>query len=204
MYRYTTPGIFQLFNPLLTWKVSKEKEPVIYLTFDDGPHPEITPWVLDQLNAFQAKATFFCVGDNVERYPEVVERIQAEGHSLGNHTFNHLNGWKSGNDFYLSNIEQCEALTDTKLFRPPYGKIGPLQALKLKKSDYKVIMWTLLSRDYEKDLDVAESAYALKKHSEAGSIILFHDSEKARHNLIQLLPDYLEHFHQRGFQFKAL
>ncbi len=204
MYRYTTPGIFQLFHPLLTWKVSSQKEPVIYLTFDDGPHPEITPWVLDQLRAYNAKATFFCVGDNLERFPQVAEQIQQEGHSLGNHTFNHLDGWKSDNEFYLSNIDKCEVLTDTKLFRPPYGKIGPLQAIKLKKSDYKVIMWTVLSRDFERDLNITESAQALKKHSRAGSIVLFHDSEKANHNLKQLLPDYLAHFHHMGFQFKAL
>lgn len=204
MYRYTTPGFFQLFNTLLTWKVNKEKENTIYITFDDGPHPEITPWVMEQLDRFNAKATFFCVGDNASKYPEVIEALKANDHSIGNHTFNHLNGWKSQNNIYLSNINQCEEVVDSKLFRPPYGKIGPLQALKLKKAAFKVVMWSVLSRDYEQDLNVEESAAALKKHSGPGSIILFHDSEKANHNLKILLPDFLQHFSDLGYQFKAL
>jgi len=204
MYRYTTPGFLHHLDPLLIWKVRKGEEKAIYLTFDDGPHPRITPWVLDQLADFNAKASFFCVGDNVMQYPEIVNRLKQEGHSLGNHTFNHLNGWKSENSLYLSNVAQCEELTATKLFRPPYGKIGLRQAFQLKKENYRVVMWTLLSRDYELGLDVNSSMEAIKKNASDGSIVLFHDSEKAESNLMQILPGLLRHFAELGFQFNAL
>lgn len=204
MYRYTTPGFIQVLDPFLIWKMKKKEQPTMYLTFDDGPHPEITPWVLDTLKQHNAKATFFCVGDNVRKFPEVYAQILADGHHTGNHTFNHLNGWNSQRGVYLSNIDQCSNLVDSKLFRPPYGKIKPAQVIKLKKENYRVIMWSVLSRDFESTLNQEESLAALLAHSGDGSIVLFHDSEKAQANLKVLLPAFLAHFSELGFQFAVI
>ncbi|HCS21998.1 MAG TPA: polysaccharide deacetylase family protein [Bacteroidetes bacterium] len=204
MYRYTTPRFIQWFDPFLIWKMKKREQPTLYLTFDDGPHPTITPWVLEILKQFNARATFFCVGDNVRKYPEVYAQILREGHSTGNHTFNHLNGWKSEKGNYYANIDSCRELVDSKLFRPPYGKIRPAQVLHLKKQKYQVIMWSILSRDFEADLDKEKSLATLKTSCRDGSILLFHDSEKAQKNLEFLLPALLDHCTSRGFQFAAI
>ncbi|MDX5320822.1 MAG: polysaccharide deacetylase family protein, partial [Bacteroidota bacterium] len=170
--------------------MKKEGKPSLYLTFDDGPHPEITPWVLNELKHYNAKATFFCVGDNVRKFPEIFKMILEQGHQVGNHTFNHLNGWKNKNEDYFSNIDQCSEWMDSQLFRPPYGKITPGQTLHLRKKDFQIIMWSVLSRDFEADLKQSESLEAMIRDSEDGSIILFHDSEKAWKNLEVLLPAY--------------
>lgn len=204
MYRYTTPGIIQWLDPFLIWKMKKKEQATLYLTFDDGPHPSITPWVLEMLKRFNAKATFFCVGDNVRKYPEVYAQILREGHHTGNHTYNHLDGWKSEKDDYLANIETCGKLVQSDLFRPPYGKISPAQVLHLKSQNYKVIMWSVLSRDFEADLNQEECLAILKASSRDGSILLFHDSIKAQKNLEFLLPAVLAHFSSRDFQFAAI
>lgn len=204
MYRYTTPGFIQRIDPFLTWKMKKAEKPTLYLTFDDGPHPEITPWVLAILAEFQAKATFFCVGANVEKYPEVYRRILHEGHAVGNHTFHHLKGWEVSNEDYFNDIDACAQLVDSKLFRPPYGKIAPSQALKLRRDGYKIIMWSVLSRDFEPELNQEESVNAVRQSSDNGSILVYHDSLKAEKNLREMLPKVLAHFHKQQFEFAAL
>ena len=176
---------------------------IIYLTFDDGPHPEITGRVLDLLELHDAKATFFCVGENVQRFPDMYSRILSEGHRTGNHTFNHLNGWKTHLDPYLDNTRKAGEYISSDLFRPPYGKIGYRQMRALAKK-YRIIMWSLLSRDFEPDLTISDAKEALLKHSKAGSIVLFHDSAKAEQNLKKLLPWYLETMKERGFTFKII
>ncbi len=204
MYRYTTPGFIQRMDPFLTWKMKKAEKPTLYLTFDDGPHPEITPWVLAILAEFQAKATFFCVGANVEKYPEVYRRILHEGHAVGNHTFHHLKGWEVSNEDYFNDIDACAQLVDSKLFRPPYGKITPSQALKLRRDGYKIIMWSVLSRDFEPELNQEESVNAVRQSSDNGSILVYHDSLKAEKNLREMLPQVLAHFQKQQFEFAAL
>ncbi|MBI1222882.1 MAG: polysaccharide deacetylase family protein [Bacteroidetes bacterium] len=204
MYRYTTPGIIRAVDPFLIWKMKNEKDRTLYLTFDDGPHPTITPWVLEILKKYQAKATFFCVGENVRKYPEVYQRILNEGHQVGNHTNNHLNGWNNPNDHYYGNIETCSETVSSKLFRPPYGKITPAQAIHLRKKGFRIVMWSILSRDFQVDLNLDESLQAIIDESETGHIIVFHDSEKSQANLEYLLPRYLNHFSQEGFQFDII
>ena len=204
MYRYTTPGFIQRIDPFLTWKMKKAEKPTLYLTFDDGPHPEITPWVLAILAEFKAKATFFCVGANVEKYPEVYRRILHEGHAVGNHTFHHLKGWEVSNEDYFNDIDACAQLVDSKLFRPPYGKITPSQALKLRRDGYKIIMWSVLSRDFEPELNQEESVNAVRQNSDNGSILVYHDSLKAEKNLREMLPQVLAHFRKQQFEFTAL
>lgn len=204
MYRYTTPGFIQSMDPFLTWKMKKAEKPTLYLTFDDGPHPEITPWVLDTLAEFQAKATFFCVGANVEKYTDVYRRILDEGHAVGNHTHHHLKGWEVSNEAYFQDIDACAQLVDSKLFRPPYGKITPSQALKLRRDGYKIIMWSVLSRDFEPDLNIEESINAVRQSSDNGSILVYHDSLKAEKNLRDMLPEILAHFHKQQFVFATL
>lgn len=202
MFRYNTPQLMPWLIPAITWRMP-EVGNTIYLTFDDGPHPEITPWVMQELDKYNAKATFFCVGDNVRKYPHIAQQVVDNGHSLGNHTYNHLNGWNTPNYTYLKNIALCDSYTHSPLFRPPYGKIGLAQLLAVRKK-YKVVYWSILSRDFEADLNVAESLEYMKANTQAGSIVLFHDSVKAEKNLKQLLPDFLAHLAAQGFNFKAL
>jgi peptidoglycan/xylan/chitin deacetylase (PgdA/CDA1 family) len=185
-----------------TWKV-KTNDKKLFFTFDDGPHPEITAWVLDELAKYQAKASFFCVGDNVVKFPETYNRIIAEGHAAGNHTFNHINGWKHDNITYFKNIEACAKHIDSRLFRPPYGKLSLSQLNHLKKS-YQIIMWDKLSRDFDPMLDIEESLNAMKKKVSTGHIFVFHDSEKAEKNLKILLPQLLMYFSELGYSFESL
>lgn len=201
MFKYTFPRFLQLFAPSCTWKVNTQDK-VLYLTFDDGPHPDITAWVLDLLKQFNASATFFCVGENAMKYPDVVKRILHEGHGLGNHTYNHIKGWNSENQFYLDNIKKASEFVPSKLFRPPYGRIKPAQ-IRLLKNDFEIIMWSHLSRDYDPGLNRKESIQAMKKAG-PGSIMVFHDSIKAFDNLKSILPPILLHFQQLGYQFKSL
>ena len=200
MLKYTIPSLIQILIPWYTWKV-KTKDKLVFLTFDDGPHPEITPWVLHELGKFEALATFFCVGENVKKYPEVYEKIIGAGHSTGNHTFHHLNGFKTKTKAYIKNIDLAANYIKSNLFRPPYGRIGLRQTLLLR--DYKIIMWNRLSCDFEKYLNIEESLSAMK-NIENGSILVFHDSEKAFNNLQLLLPKLLDFYHQNGFKMVAL
>jgi peptidoglycan/xylan/chitin deacetylase (PgdA/CDA1 family) len=202
MYLVKNPSLLKKVFPSLLWKVNtKEKE--LYLTFDDGPHPDITPWVLDVLDQFDAKATFFCVGKNVEKYPKVYQEILRRGHTVGNHTQNHLNGWKTPTKEYVKNTELCAQVVESKLFRPPYGKIKTTQIKRLKK-DYKIVMWSVISADFDKNIVPEECVNIVIQNADYGNIIVFHDSEKAETNMRHALPKVLNHFTQIGWKFKAL
>lgn len=201
MFKYTIPHVLIRLFPSCTWKVNtRDKE--LYLTFDDGPHPQITPWVLQQLQAYNAKATFFCVGENVQKFPKIFAQIIAGQHAVGNHTMQHVKGWKVSEKAYLDNIQQASSHIKSSLFRPPYGQITWRQ-LKALSKQYKIVMWSLLSRDYDKHLTISESLTAMKLAA-AGDIIVFHDSEKAFEQLKQLLPPLLAYYQAQGFEMKAL
>lgn len=202
MYLVKNPSLLKKVFPSLLWKV-KTKEKELYITFDDGPHPTITPWVLDMLDQFEAKATFFCIGKNVELYPEVYQEIIKRGHSIGNHTHNHHNGWKTLTKDYVANTQKAAEVIDSKLFRPPYGKIKPAQIRRLK-GDYKIVMWSVISGDFDQNLLGEECLNNVVQNTEKGNIIVFHDSEKAEKNMKYALPRLLNHFKQIGWKFKAL
>ena len=206
LYFIKTPRILKQLFAKYTWSFFTNKKE-IYLTFDDGPIPQVTEFVLDQLHNFNAKATFFCIGDNIRKHPAVFSRIVNEGHSVGNHTFNHLNGWKSSNTAYIENISKCESLLPnqkTKLFRPPYGKIKRKQAKQLLASDYKIIMWDVLSADFDSSITKEKCLQNVLENAQNGSIIVFHDSIKASDKLYYALPKVLKEFSQRGYDFKAI
>jgi peptidoglycan/xylan/chitin deacetylase (PgdA/CDA1 family) len=195
-----------------TWSFPT-KEKVVYLTFDDGPTPEITDWTLSLLKQYDAKATFFCIGENISQHPNVFKRIKEAGHSIGNHTYNHLNGWHSSNDVYFNNIVKCEEVIDTysgkltlqeKLFRPPYGKITLKQFKFLKKRKYKVIMWDVLSADFDTKITPDQCAQNVLKNIQPGSILIFHDSIKASKNLKYALPQTLEYLQRNGYKMSAI
>lgn len=186
----------------MTWSLPAEETPVIYLTFDDGPIPEITPWVLDTLKAYKAKATFFCVGENAVTQGEILNRIKNEGHAIGNHTHNHLNGWKTKDRDYFKNIITAREVLETTLFRPPYGRMKPSQ-LKVLRKQYKIVMWSILTHDYDQRIapeQCLENALMAKN----GDIVLFHDNIKAKQNLEFALPKFLEHYSQLGFEFRVV
>ena len=202
MFKHTIPSIFPLIAPTLTWRVNTADK-VLYFTFDDGPHPTITPKLLRLLDEYDAKATFFCVGQNVSKYPEAFTQIIDSGHAIGNHTYDHLKGWTTKNEAYLLNIEKAKTFIPSKLFRPPYGRITPSQ-IKLLKDDYKIIMWSVLTRDYDKKLNPYKALTKLNKLTKPGDIIVFHDSEKANINMFILVEGMLKYFKERCYSFKSL
>ena len=202
MYLVNTPQYVQALFPGLTWKMPQETRE-IYLTFDDGPIPQVTPWVLDILRQYDAKATFFCVGDNVRKNPGIFDLVIDEGHSVGNHTLNHLSGWATENISYFNNIRHCARMVHSGLFRPPYGKIRPSQVLFLQRH-YRIIMWDVLSGDFDKDLSPEDCFQNVVQNAGAGSIVVFHDSLKAEANLRYALPLVLDHFTNLGYTFSAL
>lgn len=204
-----TPGILKSLYPECIWNVSGESN-TLYLTFDDGPQPEITTFVLDTLAAYNAKATFFCVGKNIEKHPLLFQRIMKEHHSIGNHTYDHVNGWKTENNKYYENIELCRNSLlanaqdlKTNLFRPPYGKLTPAQYRKLK-NEHRIVMWDVLSYDYDLSVTPNKVLQNVLDYSENGSIIVMHDSLKAKPKVEYALPLILEHFSNKGFRFAAL
>ena len=205
------PPLLKFLLPNRLWNLPKD-EKAIYLTFDDGPIPEVTPWVLEQLKQFDALATFFCIGDNVRKHPGVYQEILTEGHATGNHSFNHLNGWRTPTSRYVENVLLAQAEmekfkgagTTSKLFRPPYGRIREKQVKVLQKSHFKVVMWDVLSKDYDRQLSEEKCFQNVVKHAEAGSIIVFHDSLKAEKNLKAVLPRVLEYYSRSGFVFRPL
>lgn len=210
MYFNNATGILSFLLPSLEWKI-KTNEKEIFLTFDDGPVPEVTEFVLHQLEQFQAKATFFCVGDNIRKHPEIFRKILEGGHACGNHTFNHKNGWKTEDAEYFANIDRCKEVMlaeglqpkDRMLFRPPYGKIKRSQIVALKE-DYRIIMWNVLTGDYNPDLEKEKCLQKALKYTNAGSIVIFHDSYKAEKNMAYALPKFLSHFSEQGYRFKTL
>jgi len=180
-------------------------EKKVYLTFDDGPTPEITEWVLEQLKTYNAKATFFCIGNNIAKHPEIFKRLLNEGHTIGNHTQNHVKGWETENNTYFGEVEKCDEVIskqtniDSKLFRPPYGKIKPSQSNYLRKLGYKIIMWDVLSADFDTTISKEKCLENVLKNVESGSIIVFHDSIKAFPNLEYTLPKTLEFLSKNGY-----
>lgn len=195
----------------MLWNKSRT-EKVIYLTFDDGPIPNVTEFVLKTLKAFNAKATFFCIGDNIVKHPEIYAKVIKDSHAIGNHTFNHLKGWKTDDETYLQNTLKCQQLTQTNLFRPPYGRIKKSQIASLQslvqspKSDSKlnIVMWDVLSGDFDIKLSPEKCYQNVIKHTENGSIIVFHDSLKAFDRLEYALPRVLKYFTDKGFTFSTL
>lgn len=195
--------IQQLLLRSLVWQLP-ERVNEIFITFDDGPVPEITPQVLEILGQFKAKASFFCVGDNVTKHPQVYGQILSAGHVTGNHTNNHLNGWKTSREAYLQNIELCNQKVDSKLFRPPYGRINPAHIAAIRQQGYRIVMWSVLTQDYDVSLTgpaVLENAI---KYTKGGSIVVFHDSLKAADRVLYALPRFLEYFSIRGYTFSTL
>lgn len=202
MYLTKTPNVIQSLLPGLVWNIpGQEKQ--IYLTFDDGPVPEVTPWVLDQLHQFGAKATFFCVGDNVSRHPEIYQRLIEEDHMVGSHTYNHLSGWGTENISYFHNVRRGATLTNSGLFRPPYGRLKPSQIPFLSRH-YNIIMWDVLSGDFDPKITDEQCLENVLQNAESGSIIVFHDSIKAQSKLRYVLPRVLHHFAEAGYSFHAI
>jgi peptidoglycan/xylan/chitin deacetylase (PgdA/CDA1 family) len=202
MYLSKTPRLVKNLLSNFTWQILTS-EKVIFLTFDDGPIPEATPWVLEVLRGYNAKATFFCVGDNVRKYPEVFQQILSEGHAVGNHTFNHLKGWKTNTSDYLENVERCAEMVESPLFRPPYGALKPSQA-RLLKSNYRIVMWDVLSGDFDPKISPEQCLQNVLDNIQPGSIVLFHDSLKAETRMRFALPRVLEKMHAEGWRFEKL
>lgn len=187
----------------LNWSVDTCKKE-LYLTFDDGPTPIITDWVLAELAKYSAKATFFCIGRNVERHPSVYQKIIYDGHSVGNHTYSHLKGWNVSNDEYFNDTELASQFINSRLFRPPYGKIKHSQIKRLKSNGYNLFMWDVLSEDYNQNISEEQCLINVTDNTQNGSIIVFHDSIKASANLKYALPIVLKTFSDKGFVFKSL
>ena len=204
----TNKWIKKIFNNLV-WDIPNSDKK-IYLTFDDGPIPKVTEWVLDLLKSEEIKATFFCIGDNIKKHPEVYKRILSEGHQTGNHTFNHLNCWKTNTKSYLENFKLCETehlklnTEHSFLFRPPYGKIKPSQSKAIRQLGYKIIMWDVLSYDFDPTISVEKCLENVISNTEQGSIIVFHDSLKAEKNLKYALPKAIQILKNRGFVFDVI
>ena len=240
-YPVKTPGIVQSIFGRYRWRFQMDKKPAhgqdkeVYLTFDDGPIPEITTWVLKKLSEYNAKATFFCVGENVKKHPQIFQKIITDRHSVGNHTHNHLNGWRTNKEEYLNNIEKAETSfqsrwlsgsvssphryrnqsslqkqttpnhqLSTKLFRPPYGKIKTNQANKIIEKGYDIVMWDVMSGDFDLSLSKEKCLKNVLKNTNSGSIVVFHDSEKAFKNLEYVLPKTLAYFTEKGYVFKGI
>ena len=191
-----TPVLIMKLFPELIWHFSRRethKENQIYLTFDDGPTPEITPWVLDSLREYDAKGTFFCLGRNVDRYPKIYQQILEEGHAVGNHTYSHLKGSQTNNLEYINDIELAGWNIESKLFRPPYGRFRKSQIREIRK-DYQIVMWDVLSQDYDQKINPEKCFSNIEENIRPGSIVVFHDSMKARDNLYHALPTMLERY----------
>lgn len=230
------PLFVQRLFPKYTWTIPTEEQ-VIYLTFDDGPTPIITPWTLDVLERYQAKATFFCIGQNIETHPDIFHKLLEKGHAVGNHTYSHPKGWKSSTQGYLENVKQAQDIIDlqlrnhahtkkvcsgnssisnstseisnhqspfSNLFRPPYGQVTKEQGRKLRTLGYDIIMWTVLAIDWSSKTTKEKALKNVIKHAKSGSIVVFHDSDKASENMQYALPRVLEYFSKKGYSFKAI
>lgn len=202
MFLVKTPWILKKCFPSLIWDIPNQQKKV-YLTFDDGPTPEITNWTLDVLKTFNAKATFFCLGQNIEAHPDTYQRILAEQHTVGNHGYQHLNGWRTSSKRYIENIEKAAKIIDSPLFRPPYGRIKRNQIKPLKRN-YTIVMWDVLSADFDTSISPNECYKNVVRKTVPGSIIVFHDSLKAARNLKYALPKVLTHLSEEGFIFEAI
>lgn len=202
MYLAKTPKFVQNLFPNFVWNVPTN-EKVLHLTFDDGPIPEITPWVLSLLKKHDAKGTFFCVGENVEKHPEIFKQILEEGHQVGNHTYNHKSGWASDNLDFFHNVRKCARLVKSELFRPPYGRLKPKQIQFLQRH-YSIVMWDVLSGDFDPSISADQCFQNVVSKVKPGSIVVFHDSLKAEGKLRNVLPRVLTHFAMKGYRFESL
>lgn len=198
-----TPGVVKQLFPKRLWSVPDVSD-TVYLTFDDGPAEDITPWVLEQLAKHNARATFFCIGQNAERNNTLLEQIIDEGHGIGNHTYHHFNGWKTSTEEYLEDVSRTGQLFKSPWFRPPYGKISGKQAEKVIKMGYQIVMWDVLSFDWDSELGPDKCLANVIDHIEPGSIVVFHDSLKAEKNLKGSLPKVLEYIKQRDWRCEVL
>jgi peptidoglycan/xylan/chitin deacetylase (PgdA/CDA1 family) len=205
LYLAYSPFWLRWLYPTLTWHKSR-KEKYVYLTFDDGPIPVVTPYVLNTLKKYNCKATFFCIGDNIDKNPSILSDIITEGHTVGNHTHNHLRGWKTSDSDYLDNVRKASVLTGTRLFRPPYGRIKKSQITAIRKCfpETEIVMWDVLSGDFDERITKEQCVENVLKHHKNGSIIVFHDSQKAFERLEYALPVILEKLTEQGFQFRTL
>ena len=204
-YFVKTPGWLRKLYKQCIWSIPSD-EKIIYLSFDDGPHPAITPFVLDELKKYNAKASFFCIGKNVLAYPDVYKRIIDEGHATGNHSFSHLNGWKTNDSKYLNDVAEAKKNIDSNLYRPPYGRIkrSQLRQLGSKNFNLKTIMWTVLSGDFDEKLPAEKCLENVLSKTEAGSIVVFHDSEKANIRMRYALTGSLKYFSGKGYRFEKI
>lgn len=196
--KHQVPQFIRWFFPGTIWRLATVP-PTIYITFDDGPVPEVTPQVLDILDKYQVKATFFCVGENVERYPTLFQEVLARGHAVGNHSYNHLRGTKTSTKSYIENIEKADALIKSPLMRPPYGRITPSQIRILRKK-YKIIMWDYITYDFDASYNTQSIMRDIKKFSRNGAIVIFHDSIKASSNMLETLPQAIEYWQGQGYK----
>lgn len=202
MYFVRPPYALQKLYSKALWR-APVNEKIIYLTFDDGPVPEITSWVLDVLEQKKIKATFFCVGNNVDKHPDLFKEILNKGHAVGNHTYNHLNGWNTHTPSYIKNTLKCSEVVQSSLFRPPYGRIKKSQ-LRLLNTRFKIVMWDVLSGDFDATLSPEQCLLNCKKYTRTGSIVVFHDSVKAWKSLVHTLPAYIDYCLENGFKFEML
>lgn len=210
LYWVKTRWFIKRFFSGYVWDIPNNNK-TVYLTFDDGPTPEVTEWVLGQLQTYNCKAVFFCIGSNIEKQPDIFQKIIDEGHAIGNHTYNHVNGWNTENMAYIENMEACEQSitneannSNTKLFRPPYGKIKKQQAKEIREKGYKIIMWDVLSADFDTTITPEQCLHNVIDNVTEGSVIIFHDSVKAFSNLEYTLPKVLEYLKENGFSFGTI
>jgi peptidoglycan/xylan/chitin deacetylase (PgdA/CDA1 family) len=208
-----TPELVKTIFPNFVWNISTE-EKALYLTFDDGPTPEVTEWVLKQLKQYNAKATFFCIGKNIDKHPTIFEDVLKDGHTIGNHTYNHLKGWKTNTKNYLKDIDKAQDVIDSlvknqkdethNLFRPPYGKFKSKQSSAIQKLNYKIILWDVLSYDWDTTVSEEGCLSNVMSSAKKGSVIVFHDSIKAKRNLMYALPRVLKYYSEKEYTFKAI
>lgn len=205
MYLVKTPFWLRLIYPSLLWRKLNDTNK-IYITFDDGPIPIVTDFVINTLKLYEASATFFCIGDNIRKHPEVFQRLKDEGHRIGNHTFNHLRGWDTDNDVYLNNIRKCQELVQSDLLRPPYGRIKKSQIKLVREAfpEMQIVMWDVLSGDFDRELSPERCLQYVLRHTRPGAIIVFHDSLKAFDRLEYVLPRALKYWKEKGYVFGKL
>ncbi|MFO7370381.1 MAG: polysaccharide deacetylase family protein [Bacteroidales bacterium] len=196
------PRILKKIFPEITWDIRGSK-PALYLTFDDGPTPDITSRVLSELDRFQAKATFFCIGRNVERHPDIYRQVVDKGHAVGNHTYSHLKGWYTANKEYYDDISLAARFIHSSLYRPAYGMITPVQ-LKYLRQQYQVVLWDVMSYDFDFNTSPEQCLSNVIRYARPGSVVVFHDSVKASEKTLYALPRVLEHFAEKGWGFKAI
>lgn len=206
MYLIKSNKLFKILYPGRIWNIPSPADKVMYLTFDDGPHPVATRFAIDTLKTFDAKATFFCLGKNITMQPALFHELKAAGHAVGNHTYDHVNGWKTKTANYIADISKTQELTKSNLFRPPYGRMSKKQqwALKRQFPDMKIVMWELLSGDFDTKISPEKCWHNVKKHARSGSIIVFHDSAKALDRMKFALTQTLTYFKEKGYVFRAL